>query len=160
MRQHASSLVRAGVAGVVALALASAGVLAACNAGTPPPLAPSGAEKDASASDAAEARPIEHPFAGTTGEATQLIGAAVDKKSTEVQKCVAEYRARKKLPHERVEISLGIDQEGKLLGAALKGRPADPPLSECVMKALVGAPFPRSHAGVIQMTKSFEEIVQ
>ena len=57
----------------------------------------------------------------------QLIGAALDKNAPEVKKCVAEYRTRKKLPHERVEISVGIDQEGRLLGATLKSRKPDAP---------------------------------
>jgi len=93
-------------------------------------------------------------------EATQLIGDAIDTNSTEMKKCVAEYRIRKKLPHERVAISVGIDQEGRLLGATLKGGKQDAPFSECVQRALGTAPFPRSHAGVIQVTKSYEEIQQ
>ena len=64
------------------------------------------------------------------------------------------------MPHERVAISVGIDQEGRLLGATLKNAKPDAPLSECITKALTGLPFPRSHAGVIQITKTFEEIVQ
>ena len=63
------------------------------------------------------------------------------------------------MPHERVTISMGIDQEGKLLGATLpKGR-TDEILSTCVQAALANAPFPRSHAGVISITKTYEEIV-
>jgi len=100
------------------------------------------------------------PFAGSPMEASQLIGIALDKKSGEMQKCVREYRTRKNLPHERVEISVGIDQEGRLLGAVLKRAKPDPTFSECVQGALSGAPFPRSHAGVITMTKSYEEIAQ
>ena len=103
---------------------------------------------------------VTRPFAGTSAEATQLIGAAVDKRSTDVQKCVAEYRTRKNLPHERVSISMGIDQEGRLLGAALPKGKTDATLSECVQQALANAPFPRSHSGVISITKSYEEIVQ
>jgi hypothetical protein len=109
---------------------------------------------------AADAAPRPKPFAGSATEATQLIGAAVDKRSTEVTKCVAEYRTRKNLPHERVTISMGIDQEGRLLGATLPKGKTDAPLSECVQKALADAAFPRSHSGVISITKSYEEIVQ
>jgi hypothetical protein len=115
---------------------------------------------DGGAADAAPPKPAAKPFAGSPSEATQLIGTAIDQNSNDVKKCVAEYRARKKMPHERVEISVGIDQEGRLLGAALKGRKLDPTLSECVQRALASAPFPRSHAGVIQVTKSYEEIEQ
>ena len=144
--------------------------LAACGAsGARDPGAASGpgAAKGAHASDAgdggaggADAGPPAKPFAGSPSEAAQLIGTAIDKNSGDVKKCVVEYRTRKKLPHERVEISVGIDQEGRLLGAALKGSKQDPVFSDCVQKALAGAPFPRSHAGVIQVTKSFEEIEQ
>lgn len=134
-----------------------------------------GGEGSASAKDASDARggrgaspatatadagPPAKPFAGSAVEATQLIGAAVDKKTGDVQKCVAEYRARKNLPHERVTISMGIDQEGRLLGATLPKGKTDATLSECVQAALVNAPFPRSHSGVISITKSYEEIVQ
>lgn len=115
---------------------------------------------DGGAASAADAAPAARPFAGSAVEATQLIGAAVDKKSAEVQKCVVEYRARKNLPRERVSIQLGIDQEGRLLGATLPKGKTDTVLSDCVQKALADAPFPRSHTGVISITKSYEEIVQ
>lgn len=102
----------------------------------------------------------QHPFAGTPAEATQIIGAAVEKRSLEMQKCVDDYRVRKKLPRQRVTIQLGIGQEGRLLGATLSKGKSDPVLSECLQNALADAPFPRSHAGVISITKSYEEIAQ
>ncbi len=104
--------------------------------------------------------PLARPFAGSPSEATQLIEVAIEKNAHAVRKCVAEYRTRKHLPHERVEIAVGIDQEGRLLGAALKGNNQDAPLSECVQRALAGSPFPRSHAGIILLTKTYEEIEQ
>gem|GEM_PF-6899647 len=123
-----------------------------------------GASANASAEPASSAasggRPVEKPFAGSAAEATQLISTAIDKKAADVGRCVNEYRVRKKLPHERVEISVGIDQEGRLLGATLKKGKPDPTLSECVQRALADAAFPKSHAGVITMTKSYEEIEQ
>ena len=125
--------------------------------------AASGAAADGgtSTSEGAQASgPAARPFAASAGEATQLIADAVDKKSAGMQKCVAEYRVRKNLPHERVSVQLGIDQEGRLLGASLPRGKNDPTLSACVQKALVDAPFPRSHTGVISITKSYEEIVQ
>ena len=76
-----------------------------------------GAGASAPSSAAADAAPPQRPFAGSAAEATQLIGAAVDKNAAAVQKCVSEYRTRKNLPHERVTITMGIDQEGRLLGA-------------------------------------------
>lgn len=103
--------------------------------------------------------PVERPFAGSPAEATQLIGAVIDQNEPAVNRCVREHRARKKMPRERVELSVGIDQEGKLLGITMKKNP-DAELTTCVQEVLRGAPFPRSHAGVITVTKSYEEILQ
>jgi hypothetical protein len=152
-----------------ALSLAFAVAIAACGGGAArEPGAPSAASANSAApaeqADAgvggADAAPAGRPFAGSPAEATQLIGGAIDEHASEMKKCVAEYRTRKKMPHERVEISVGIDQEGRLLGASVKGRKPDAPLSECLQLALASAPFPRSRAGVIQVTKSYEEIEQ
>ena len=71
-----------------------------------------------------------------------------------------EYRFRKHLAHERVEISVGIDQEGRILGVTLPKGKSDDVLSACIQDALKAAPFPRSHSGVITVTQSFEELVQ
>ena len=151
----------------LSLALGSLGLLlcAACGgagAGGGATPAPAAASSAAGAADAggADASPAPRAFAGTPTEATQIIGDAIDKHAVAMKKCIAEYRARKKLPHERVEVSVGIDQEGRLLGVTLKGGKNDQPLSDCLLQALAKAPFPRSHAGVIQVTKSYEEIEQ
>jgi hypothetical protein len=101
----------------------------------------------------------EPPFAGSAAEATTLISAAVDKKGSEIGACVREFRLRKKLARERVTVSFGIDMEGKLLGVTSKGK-EDAELKACVHKALDGAQFPRSHAGVITVTKTYEELLQ
>lgn len=148
----------------VLAALVALGALA-CGAGKAPDGGGAGASlpttKDANdAGTTADAAPPPKPFAGSATEATQLIGAAIDKGSTQVQKCVSEYRVRKNMPHERVTISMGIDQEGKLLGATLPKGKTDEILSTCVQAALANAPFPRSHAGVISITKTYEEISQ
>ncbi|MBX3186418.1 MAG: hypothetical protein KF819_05350 [Labilithrix sp.] len=138
-------------------------LVAACGGGATvvaPSSGPEAAGDGGAASGPVDAAPPEKPFAGSALEATQLIGAAVDAKSSEVQKCVEDYRQRKNLPRQRVEVSLGIDQEGRLLGATLKKAKPDPTLSECIQKALAGAPFPRSHSGVISVTKIYEEIEQ
>lgn len=119
-----------------------------------------GAAGSSSAAAAPAASSSERPFAASAPEATQLINDAIEKHNAGVRKCVEEYRARKNIPHERVEISVGIDQEGRLLGATLKKGKPDQELSDCLHRALAGAPFPRSHAGVITMTKTFEEIRQ
>lgn len=148
----------------VLVALVALGALA-CGTGKPDganaPTHPTTKEStDAGSAASADAGPPAKPFAGSAAEATQLIGAAVDKGSDKVQKCVSEYRARKNMPHERVTISMGIDQEGKLLGATLPKGKTDEVLSTCVQSALANAPFPRSHAGVISITKTYEEISQ
>jgi hypothetical protein len=152
---------------LVALVVFIALVALGCGAGKAPqatnaPARPAGsAAGDAGASSAsADAGPPPKPFAGSPAEATQLIGTAVDKGADKIQKCVSEYRARKNMPHERVTISMGIDQEGRLLGATLPKGKTDEVLSACVQSALANAPFPRSHAGVISITKTYEEISQ
>jgi hypothetical protein len=99
------------------------------------------------------------PFAGSTAEATSLISTAVDKKQAEINACVRDFRIRRQMARDRVAISFGIDQEGKVLGVTSKGR-EDGELKTCVHEALKGAPFPRSHAGVITVTKTYEELVQ
>jgi hypothetical protein len=101
----------------------------------------------------------ERAFAGSTAEATSLISAVVDKRGTEIGLCVRDFRVRKKLARERVSVSFGIDMEGTLLGVTSKGK-EDAELKQCVQDALKGAPFPRSHAGVITVTKTYEELLQ
>ena len=142
-------------------------ILSACGSADPPhtPATPDSVpttttDAGATADASVDAGPPPRPFASSPIEASQLIGTAIDSRAPAMKKCVAEYRARKKLPHDRVEITVGIDQEGRLLGATLKGGKTDGPFSDCVQQALAGAPFPRSHAGVIQATKSYEEIEQ
>lgn len=101
----------------------------------------------------------EQPFAASAADATSLISAAVDTKSSEIGLCVREFRARKNLARERVTVSFGIDMEGQLLGVTSKGK-EDAQLKSCVRKALERAQFPRSHAGVITVTKTYGELLQ
>lgn len=108
---------------------------------------------------AASPAPVERPFAGSVAEATSLISAAVDKKQDDIASCIREFRFRRHIAHERVSVSFGIDQEGRLLGVTTKGK-EDGELKRCVQNALTDAPFPRSHAGVITVTKTYEELVQ
>ena len=98
------------------------------------------------------------PFAGSTNEATELISEVVDKRHSEIGVCVRSYRARRKLASGRVAVSFGIDQEGRLLGVTSKGK-EDAELKTCIQDALKNAPFPRSHAGVITVTKTYEDLV-
>jgi hypothetical protein len=123
---------------------------------TPSKATPLDAGARASTSDAGVDE--ERPFAGSTAEATSLISGVVEKKHAEIATCVRGHRARKKLEHQRVSVSFGIDQEGKLLGVTTKGK-EDAELKSCLIDALKGAPFPRSHSGVITVTKTYEELV-
>ena len=69
-------------------------------------------------------------------------------------------RFRKHLAHEKVSINIGIDQEGKLIGVTLKKGKEDKELSACAQNELRDLLFPRSHAGVITLTRTFEEMVK
>lgn len=100
----------------------------------------------------------ERPFAGSTADATELISRAVDGKHDAIAKCTQAFRVRRKLPHDKIAVSFGIDQEGHILGVTSKGK-EDAELKACVLRAVSDAPFPRSHAGVITITKSYEEIL-
>lgn len=142
---------------------ALAAVIAACGASSTAPSTPTSAggsdsEGAAPASDADAGAKDERPFAGSTAEATELISAVVDKKQPDISACVREFRARQKKAPSKVVVSFGIDQEGRLLGVTSKGK-EDAELKTCVADALRGAAFPRSHAGVITVTKTYEDIV-
>jgi hypothetical protein len=106
---------------------------------------------------AAAEKPPERPFAKTQQEATAYIDEAIQARATEVVRCVEGARTRRKDPHARIEVDLGIDQEGQLIGVKTpKGAKDDPALLACMRDALNGALFPRSQAGVITIRKSFE----
>lgn len=98
------------------------------------------------------------PFAGSTAEATELISNVVDQHRSQISTCVRSYRERRKVASGRVAVSFGIDQAGRLLGVTSKGK-EDLELKSCIQDALQNAPFPRSHAGVITVTKSYEDLV-
>lgn len=140
------------------LALSAAISLAACASQPAPEAASAPAPAPSASPDAGAAHEDAAPFAGSVPEATALISKAVDARQREIRACVASFRERKKLAHERVAVSFGIDQEGKLLGVTSKGK-EDAELKACVQEALQKAPFPRSHAGVITVTKIYEELV-
>lgn len=124
------------------------------SAATPAPSNPS------EPADAGAEAGSDRPFAGSAAEATAMITDAVDKKQSEVAKCVQQYRFRTHLAHEKVSVNMGIDQEGRLIGVTLPKNKQDKELSACVQKELKDAKFPRSHAGVITITRTFQEMVQ
>jgi hypothetical protein len=102
----------------------------------------------------------ERPFAKDTGDAVKMMGDAVDARKEGMAGCVREYRFRRHLAHAKVEVQIGIDQDGNVLGVTSKGRGEDKELFRCVKDVLKDASFPRSKAGVITITKTYEEIVQ
>jgi hypothetical protein len=120
--------------------------------------APDAAAAGPAGKAAPDAGPAPRQFAGSTAEATSMISEIVDQRQHEIFMCVHDFRTRKNLARERVAISFGIDQEGKLLGVTSKGK-EDSELQSCVQGVLRSAPFPRSHSGVITVTKTYEELV-
>jgi hypothetical protein len=137
---------------------AAAGAACASSKATPAASSPT-VSPDAGADTTDAAATNEPPFAETVADATQMIAAAVDAKGHEVGGCVHEFRARKKIARDRVSVTFGIDQEGKLLGVTSRGK-EDAELKACVQRVLEGARFPRSRAGVISVTKTYEERLQ
>lgn len=121
--------------------------------------APAATTDGGASGTAADAGNADRGFAGSIGEATQMINDLVDKRRDELKKCITEFRKRKNLPREKVSIGLGIDQEGRLLGVTHKNK-KDDQLTSCASEALKGLPFPKSHAGVITVSRTYEEIVQ
>lgn len=139
--------------------IACSGTPKDANAPKPDPGAGDASSAAASADAGVDAGP-EKPFAKSAAEATQLITDAVDKKQAGIAKCVQQYRFRTHLAHDKVSVNIGIDQEGRLIGVTLPKNKEDKELTACVQAELKDAPFPRSKAGVITITRSFEEMVQ
>ncbi len=132
--------------GACAGAKAPPQTIAAIDAGAP----------DAAVDDEAEPTdPVEKPFAKDPKEAMSMMDAAVDTRQKKIGKCVDAYRARKE-PMAKLVLKIGVDQEGTLIGVTGKDSESDPAAIDCVRTALRRAPFPRSHAGVIEIVKTFE----
>ncbi len=113
---------------------------------------------NAAPADAGPSGPPEKPFAHNAEEATSFIDDAITSRSNELVACVNEARTRKKDPHAKIVVEVGIDEEGHLLGVKMpKGAKPDKPLVDCILSAVRGAPFPRSHAGVITVRRTFED---
>jgi hypothetical protein len=154
---------RLGQGMIVALGIAGLVLGTACVSGPRPPEGGAGALRGATST--ADAAPeaggkVEKPFAGSTAEATQLVSAAMETTRDGMASCVSAHRKRKNVAHARVEVHVGIDQDGNLLGATLAKGGQDEELSACVTRALQNAPFPRSRSGVISFTKVYEEFLR
>ena len=114
-----------------------------------------------SVADAGEEAParVAHPFASTPLEAQSLIQEQVEVRMTVLWRCVGNYRTKNGDPHKALAVDIGIDQEGTLLGVASPNprKDLDPALRDCLMGALHGLPFPRSHAGIITVRQTFTD---
>ena len=103
----------------------------------------------------------ERPIAKSPMEAQSLIQVTIDEQMTALWRCVKDYRSRVNDPHREVLVDIGIDQEGILMGvttATPKKGELEPALKQCLFVALHGQPFPRSHAGVISVRESFQDL--
>ncbi len=119
---------------------------------------PASSGATAAVSDAGAAGPPAKPFAHNAEEATSFIDDAITSRSNALVTCVNDARTRKKDVHAKIVVEVGIDEEGHLLGVKMpKGAKPDKALVDCVLTALRGAPFPRSHAGVITVRRTFED---
>ncbi len=116
------------------------------------------ADAGAPSADATSVAAPGKPFANNAAEATSLINDAVDAQANGLGRCVETARARSRKMHGKISVEIGIDQEGKLIGVKTpKGQKEDRGFNDCVRGALTGANFPRSHAGVITLRRSFED---
>jgi hypothetical protein len=155
--------------GSIALAVMAMGCVLWSCAGAQPAATgtPNAATMSAAIADAGvaqvDARP-EKPFAKTALEAQSLIQEQIDAHIKPLWKCVEQLRKTKGDPHKAVVVDIGIDQEGNLLGvttANAKQGELDQATRDCMLAALHGLPFPRSHAGVITVRQSFtDEVIQ
>lgn len=91
-----------------------------------------------------------------------MIDDAIDARHDDVDKCCIDARTRWKEPHAKITFLIGIDQEGNVIGVKRPSKKDknDEALLTCVRAALKGAPFPKSHAGVITIKKTYEEALQ
>ena len=99
---------------------------------------------------------MEKPFAKNSVEATSMMDDAVEKKHKKINRCVDDYRKRTSAPMAKLVVKIGVDQEGNLIGVTSKPADADAAARDCVRAALKNTAFPKSHAGVIEITKVFE----
>ena len=123
-----------------------------------PSASPSSSPAASASAAPATPPPPAHPFAHNAEEATSLIDDAITARSAELTACVDDARKRRKEPHAKIVITIGIDENGRLIGVEMpKGEKKDKALSECLLTALRPAPFPQSHAGVITVRRTFED---
>jgi hypothetical protein len=152
-------MTRAAVSLLLLLACGACGGGKQGNAGSPgPSAAPSSSVSDAGAEASV---PAPRPFASTPIEAQSLIQEQIDTRMKVLWKCVTDFRTKVGDPHKAFAVDIGIDQEGSLLGVASPNpkHDLDPAVRACMMSALHGLPFPRSHAGIITVRQTFSDAV-
>lgn len=120
---------------------------------------PSGSAAPSGSSAAATPPPEAHPFAKDTAAAEEMIDDAIDTRHADVDKCCADARKRWNEPHAKISLLIGIDQEGNIIGVKRPSKKdkSDEQFLGCVRAALHGAAFPKSHAGVITIKKTYED---
>ncbi len=139
----------------------------ACASKAPPPVATatsSSASAPAVDPDGDDpTKPVEHPFAKDNAAAMTLMDAAVDKRFHAMAACVDAFRARKHSSFAKFAVKIGVDENGTLIAVTAAGiggvngndGDTDAEANACLQKALKRAPFPTSHAGIIEIVKTF-----
>src|SRR6185369_3891491 len=84
--------------------------------GSAPSSASPAAKAEADAGPSAVDAAVPRPFAKTSLEATQLIDAAISSRQKELDACAQAARSRRKDPHAKIVMDIGIDSEGTFIG--------------------------------------------
>jgi hypothetical protein len=100
-------------------------------------------------------KPVEHPFAKDNAAAMVLMDAAVDKRFHAMGACIDAFRARKHSSFAKFVVKIGVDENGTLIAVTGNDGDTDREANVCLQKALKRAPFPTSHAGIIEIVKTF-----
>jgi hypothetical protein len=100
-------------------------------------------------------KPVEHPFAKDNGSAMTLMDAAVDKRVHSMSACIDAFRMRKHSSFAKFVVKIGVDENGTLIAVTGNNGDTDGEANTCLMRALRRAPFPTSHAGIIEIVKTF-----
>jgi hypothetical protein len=100
-------------------------------------------------------KPVEHPFAKDNAAAMTLMDAAVDKRVRSMSACIDAFRARKHSSFAKFVVKIGVDENGTLIAVTGNDSETDDEANTCLRKALRRAPFPTSHAGIIEIVKTF-----
>ncbi len=100
-------------------------------------------------------KPVEHPFAKDNAAAMTLMDAAVDKRFHAMGACIDAFRARKHSSFAKFVVKIGVDENGTLIAVTGNNGDTDSEANVCLTKALKRAPFPASHAGIIEIVKTF-----